>query len=93
MSAAPGTLLLPNDAATNCTPQPFVSTNDTESKKTDQVINSTVPLSLSLAPKDIDLPDTPTVRALFLLSEESNDKSDLRSPTLASIPYVLRVNT
>ena len=42
MSAAPGALLLPNDTVIKRNPQPFASTNETRSNKTDQVINSAI---------------------------------------------------
>ena len=72
----PGASLLPNDADANPAPQPSVSTNDSESTITDQVITRIEPLSLPLAPEENGLPDTPPVRTLFLVSEESGGDTD-----------------
>ena len=72
----PGASLLPNNADANRAPQTSVSTNESKSTITDQVITRIEPFSSPLAPEENGLPDTPPVRTLFLVSEESGGDSD-----------------
>ena len=77
ISVMPGASLLPNDADANPAPRPSVSTNDNESTITDQVITRIEPLSSPVVPEENGLPDTPPVRALFLVSEEYGGDSNI----------------
>ena len=71
----PGASLLPNNADANRAPQTSVSTNESKRTITDQVITRIELFSSPLAPEENGLPDTPPVRTLFLVSDESGGDS------------------
>ena len=54
----PGASLLPNNADANRAPQTSVSTNESKSTMTDQVITRIEPFSSPLVPEENGLPDT-----------------------------------
>ena len=71
-----GASLLSNDDITNYCQKLSTLANDTSTAITDQVINSTTSFPILLAYGEIGLPNTPPIRTVFLVAEESCSQKD-----------------